>query len=339
MKRCVFTAIGCCLGLSTASAIAIEYQLLVTPFGQSPSYLSEQGSIVGRIAGFNKLWSPTGGLESIAPPPGIDYHSFTGFNRNGDMHGVVESAGRYRMLTRSVNGDYLVYPYLGVDSFSMELNDNGDLLFQTMFFSSTSYGFWAAGSSSATYLGPTWDMNNAGEFVGIPGRRTLSTGWVPLQAGSQASYQHHINEGGFVTAFNSSALTVSDSRLFFWGPQNQLLNEVSLGNSNPVSGESSSVYGINDANIVYGASMLAGGRRAFAWSQQDGVVQLESRVSNLQGYQLIESTGMNSRGEILVTAKKNGQSYHVLLQPVPEPASFVAFGLGAVALLRRRARK
>ena len=68
-------------------------------------------------------------------------------------------------------------------------------------------------------------------------------------------------------------------------------------------GYSSQAFDINDSNEIVGTSTSSSGERAFIWTKQAGMIDLNSASSADLGVVFIEAHAINSKGEILVMGR------------------------------------
>jgi hypothetical protein len=102
---------------------------------------------------------------------------------------------------------------------------------------------------------------------------------------------------------------------------------------------------INSAGMVVGSTGYVGSyayARAFAWTPADGLVDLNTRITNGADWTLFETSGVNDAGQIIVQGWYHPpggvESFHsLLLTPnVPEPSVFSFVALSLSCLVRRR---
>jgi uncharacterized membrane protein len=100
---------------------------------------------------------------------------------------------------------------------------------------------------------------------------------------------------------------------------------------------------INDAGVAVGSAGTFGvaGTKGFAWSLDDGLVDLNDRLEPVggAGWLVLEATGLSESGLIVGRGYSSTLGYRaVLLTPVPEPATVLlwAAGLAGLALGMRR---
>ena len=90
-------------------------------------------------------------------------------------------------------------------------------------------------------------------------------------------------------------------------------------------GTSSQAFAINDSQEVVGSSTSSAGNRAFVWTRQTGIVDLNHASSMTLGIAFVEAHSINSKGEILAMGKVSdamGSLDHQLCAPTL-PSSFV----------------
>jgi probable HAF family extracellular repeat protein len=119
-------------------------------------------------------------------------------------------------------------------------------------------------------------------------------------------------------------------------------------------GLASQALGINNAGDIVGTSSLSGSTLSHAFIFHNGQMQdLNTLIGQTLGWTLTSAISINAMGQILAVGRdmNTGWDHAVLLTPdgvpipadpipAPEPTTFavLTLGLGALALLRRRAR-
>ena len=90
--------------------------------------------------------------------------------------------------------------------------------------------------------------------------------------------------------------------------------------------------GINDSDVVVGISASG----AAIYTLGGGLVNLDTLIDPLSGWHLTEATAINDAGQIVgVGSFQGGPAQAVLLNPVPEPASFLLAALASLSFLVR----
>lgn len=206
---------------------------------------------------------------------------------------------------------------------------------------------------TTTYLGALpggslstgYDVNNAGTVVGYAetkyGGNTYyhamsSTGGVMTDLGTlgstspgYGSVARGINNSGTIVGYYTSP-TYSGGNGFYYsgGVMHALTGLYTLG---------CSAEAINDVGRIVGTSTVLSGQRAVIY---DGgvAVDLNKKVvpSTATGWTLRWAYDINNKGQIVGLGEYGGQYRAFLLTPVPEPGTWAALCLGAVALMRRR---
>lgn len=215
-------------------------------------------------------------------------------------------------------------------------------------------------TGTAALLGPSHvgaaGINDAGQIVGTssapgpgflytPGAGTFAEVSV---AGTPSAWIQPaaINAAGVVVG--RAVDDVSGEVAFRWRP-----DVPNGGTGVTITGAAfadSRATGVNAPGVVvgYGTPTMASnyGQHAFAWSDADGLVDLNTLlVDSIGSWELARAVGINDAGQIAVTAAivppdwSMKPVYHAfLLTPVPEPAGGWVLGGVWVIARRRRAR-
>ncbi len=187
----------------------------------------------------------------------------------------------------------------------------------------------------------------------IAGDYTLGTVFDPYQYGvSVSQFLHRTgsdanlltpalqDSGAFViVGLNASGHLVGSGRdgqpFYFSSETGQILQ------LKPLSGSihGGSVFAINNLDQIVGES---DGKATFYSSPTAEPVELSKLLTTTSGWNLLQATGINDRGEIVGFGAKDLKTSDFMLEPspVPEPTALVAFALAGGALaVRSRARR
>jgi probable HAF family extracellular repeat protein len=151
--------------------------------------------------------------------------------------------------------------------------------------------------------------------------------------GGNNSFSNGINDLGHVVGLSD---TTDGFRPFFWS---QGTGMIDIFASSDLGSPFGSAFDVNNQGIVVGYGEINANfdSRAFAWSNIEGLVNLNDRIDSSLGIVLFGASGINENGMIVGWGQYQGMPAGFVLTPVPEPASIVGFGSGIVliAMFRR----
>jgi probable HAF family extracellular repeat protein len=142
--------------------------------------------------------------------------------------------------------------------------------------------------------------------------------------GGTESFGGAINSGGQVAGF-SYMTGHADYHAFLWTPttpngtNGTMLNLGTLGGSNSFS------YNVGTGGQVVGASEIittSDRTHAFLYTSGSGMVDLNTLIDPLSGWELLDAAGINDAGQITGQGLIGGQYHAYLLTPIPIPGDF-----------------
>jgi probable HAF family extracellular repeat protein len=152
--------------------------------------------------------------------------------------------------------------------------------------------------------------------------------------GGTDSYGHDINNSGQVTGVSHHTTGSFESRAFLWTPTTPNSASGAMHDLGTLGGESSIAYGINDNGQVTGMSDIANAaQHAFLYTSGIGMVDLNSLINPLSGWELVQGLAINDAAQIAGWGRLNGEGHSFLLNPVPEPTTFAQFALALLLIL------
>jgi len=331
---------------------------------QVGNVVGESNSAAPMQRGF--LWTPLGGLQNLGMLPGdvrsvaaainnLNQIAGTSFAAGGasEDHAFVWSPGSgfvsLGLLPGATFGDSLAW---GINNLGQVVGTSGlgAVPGSHAFLWSPSTGMMDLGAPQDPFnvnFSLARDINDAGQVVGLgftdnpqysallwtaPGR-FINLGVLP--GFTTASDALAINQLGHVVGMSGTGITPTDiTRAFIWTPNTGMINLGTLPNGSLRS----VAYDINDFDVVVGDSTSV----AFAWTKQEGMVDLNTRIVGNSGLRLklTSATAINDFGQIAgtgVTAAGNPHAF--LLTPVPEPSPVVLATTGLMVFARTVCRR
>ena len=162
--------------------------------------------------------------------------------------------------------------------------------------------------------------------------------------GGTYSYGDRINDSGQVTGVSYTA-DDAESHAFLWTPATPNSTSGTMHDLGTLGGSLSHGFGINSSGQVTGVSYMTDDVRlhAFLYTSGIGIVDLNTLVNPLSGWELANAIAINDAGQITGWGLIDGQQHAFLLNPVPEPSTFAQLALSVIAIfyggLRRNYRR
>jgi probable HAF family extracellular repeat protein len=140
-----------------------------------------------------------------------------------------------------------------------------------------------------------------------------------------------INASGQVTGYSA---TTGDAAF------HAFLYDGTLHDLGTLGGIHSHGNGINASGHVVGDSLTRGGlRHAFMYTSGSGMIDLNSLIDPLSGWELSVANAINDARQITGFGQVGGETHAFLLTPIPEPASLALLALALPLLVWRNSRR
>lgn len=302
--------------------------------------ISENGIVVGQSNGQAYKWTMGGGIVGLNGLGGATTNAYS-VNSNGQIAGRADLGGggfHAVLWDNSLNATDLG----GTFSEARGINEAG-----TVVGTSNSRGFRKTYGGAMVEL-PTLDnitistaVNTGGTVTGgsdDAGSNRHAYRWngepdledLGIPIGDSASQGQAINDSNLVVGYSTKFSTFG---AFKYDTDFTVLNGLFNYDNR--------AHGVNNDGDAVGHSWLSDDgsvdSRAVIWhAGTTNAVNLNDLIPGFDGWVLERAADINDAGQIVGTGKFNGQTRAFLLNPVPEPATMAALGLGALALMRRR---
>ena len=270
-------------------------------------------------AEYNKPFYNDGTMHNIDPVAG------TGFVASGSSASAINDQGQ-------VVGTYLSYTFFAFLYHNNTWTDIGGY--------SLSFDFGYVEESHGS------DINNLGQVVGYVGGSTNNNGYF-IRA---FFYDGTIHDVGSLGGINSGATALNDNGQIVGSSETSaglnhafLYENGSMFDLGTLGGNTSSAVGINSLGQIIGTAKNAGSAdRPFIYDSVNGMIDLNTLIDPLLGWDLRSVAGINDVGQIVGYGRLNGVEGGFLLTPVPEASTLLLAGSGMITLVgfayfRRRA--
>lgn len=365
------------VSLLSGSALAFDLPFVMTPLGDLPGGdffssawgINNNGVVVGtgtndedELTAF--IWDEMSGMSAIAGVDTFAGSTARGINDNGVIVGWTSDEGS------SINDANAYVIKDGMVDFIFAGNQQVKWSRAWGIEGNTVYGWVGPGNGSLQ--GYTYDVNtevitqytttgyrstlvrgynaNTGVAVGtsqnVDTVDSIATIWwdsmgnfttIGPTAGYQESRATAITDSGIVIG-SSGNLDFDERQAFMWTEDTGLMNLGFLaGYAN------SSASAINaDGSIILGSAFNVEEEDGVGtyWTEDTGWVDINTLVTNLDGYRIFKTKGFNADNWVIADAfNANGEIEAVLLRPIPGPASLALLAIGGVLLSGSRRRR
>jgi len=261
-------------------------------------------------------------------------------NDNGYAYGEAYTSNGTgaRAAVWSLTGGWQVMPGFGYSEVAGIAGDGRCLVRRGDSINNLDYASWWLPGSDPVAV--TSQLIGRSLGCDLAGNMLVSSNGVP-QIVSPTLVRHTLTfngnraSSGFITpggiACGSTLNSSVNGTLLFWNNSGQIIESYYLPGAD--------LFRCNESRV--GVGWMSNYTRALYYSSATGPVQLDSLLtSQFSGWSLAYSYDINDSGQILAVGRAPGATFDswCLLNPVPEPSTWLAMGLGTCCLLYRRRR-
>lgn len=253
------------------------------------------------------------GIEDLAGDPGVDFSATFALNDKGEVAGGLNTATALRPFRAKRGQNFQLLNLLPGDTggLAFGINEGGEVAGYSSGKSGERAVWWDLKGRVQALQGlpgltsRALGLNDKGDIVGVTGSGRLQgllwpakgavipLGTLPGAAGSEAA---SINERGQIVGFASDVDGVRHrTRAVMWAPDGESIQD--LGALFPKG--TSRARDINDSGEVVGTSVGNHEVRAFIWTQETGMVDINTLIS-LPAIVMTDAVGINKKGDIVV---------------------------------------
>ncbi len=306
-------------GTGSSSGYAINASGQIT--GYSSSATSNEHAM---------LWSPTspngssGTMSDLGTLSGTDLSLGYGINSRGQVAGQsFTSTGRinarpFLWNPAAPNGSsgtiYDLGTLGGTNGAADAINTYGEVV---------GYSYNAFGVPRAFLWSPTTPNGTSGTMQDLG---TLG--------GFYGGTAYGINSSGQVTGTADAG--AEDYHAFLWSPTTPNGTTGTMQDLGTLGGVKSYGFSINTTGEVVGISnytTATNDYHAILWTSNTGLVDLNTLINPLSGWELDYANAINDAGQITGYGVIGGNAHSFLLTPVPEPSAFLLTASGLVWLI------
>jgi probable HAF family extracellular repeat protein len=347
----VLVALATCAGIAehtTAAPVAYQVVDLGTPFTPELS-INSSGQVAGTLVGSSNVphaYSYDGTIHDLGSLGAVSYGH--GINDSGLVTGTTStSTGQlHAFLHDGVMHDLGTLPG-GSYSEGYGINGSGHVTGDSNTSTGDTHAFLYDGTMHdlGTFPGGRRSegraINNSGQVTGWGFTDLVAPSFMPEEhaflydgtmhdlgtLGGANSYGNGINDSGQVVGFSSYTTGNFATHAFLYDGTMHDLGTLPGGTSSTASDINS------DGNVTGLSDNGDGQSHAFLYKSGSGMIDLNSLIDPLSGWELVQGFAINDSGQIAGWGYLDGEGHSFLLTPAPEPSSLVLGSAGLVCLV------